>query len=222
MRKILVLTVAAMFLALGTSAKMKQNEKFKYGVKVGANLADMTTESIVLDEINPCLGYQFGAFVKYDFWLFSVQPELIFSTKGGNMKDATNSNVISSLNGNKSNLDYRSNYIEMPVNLQFGYKFGKVKYMVLGGPYVSFLTGGSFNGESDLYKSINEDFRFRKIDFGLGAGAGAEYKKFQLSMKYDWGMVKAGQKTPEIHTDLVNPFSKMKNRNISVSLGYIF
>jgi hypothetical protein len=94
--------------------------------------------------------------------------------------------------------------------------------MILGGPYVSFLTGGTINGERDIFNTVDDEFKFNRVDFGMGAGAGAEYKKYQLQVKYDFGMLQAGKEAALIQTELINPFYKMRNRNISVSLAYLF
>ena len=51
----------------------------------------------------------------------------------------------------------------------------------------------------------------KRFDFGLGLKAGVEFsKKYQFAISYDFGLV-------EVAKDL-----GMKNRNLMISLGYMF
>lgn len=67
--------------------------------------------------------------------------------------------------------------------------------------------------------AVNDDFAldifgddgFKRFDFGLGLKAGVEFsRKYQVAISYDFGLV-------DVQKDL-----GMKNRNLMISLGYMF
>lgn len=60
-------------------------------------------------------------------------------------------------------------------------------------------------------EDIFGDDGLKRFDFGLGLKAGVEFsKKYQVAISYDFGLV-------EVAKDL-----GMKNRNLMISLGYMF
>ena len=116
-------------------------------------------------------------------------------------------------------------YLEVPVHI--GYKYAvNDDFALLGsaGPYIAVgLFGkakakvdgdlvdlGEFGGNS-ASEDIFGDDGFKRFDFGLGLKAGVEFsKKYQVAISYDFGLV-------EVAKDL-----GMKNRNLMISLGYMF
>ena len=84
--------------------------------------------------------------------------------------------------------------------------FGKAKAKVDGN--IADLGGLGTNSASE---DIFGDDGFKRFDFGLGLKAGVEFsKKYQVAISYDFGLV-------EVAKDL-----GMKNRNLMISLGYMF
>ena len=84
--------------------------------------------------------------------------------------------------------------------------FGKAKAKVDG----DLVDLGEFGGNS-ASEDIFGDDGFKRFDFGLGLKAGVEFsKKYQVAISYDFGLV-------EVAKDL-----GMKNRNLMISLGYMF
>lgn len=116
-------------------------------------------------------------------------------------------------------------YLEVPVHI--GYKYAVNDDFALfgsAGPYIAVgLFGkakakvdgalvdlGEFGGNS-ASEDIFGDDGFKRFDFGLGLKAGVEFsKKYQVAISYDFGLV-------EVAKDL-----GMKNRNLMISLGYMF
>lgn len=116
-------------------------------------------------------------------------------------------------------------YLEVPVHI--GYKYAVNDDFALfgsAGPYIAVgLFGkakakvdgdlvdlGEFGGNS-ASEDIFGDDGFKRFDFGLGLKAGVEFsKKYQVAISYDFGLV-------EVAKDL-----GMKNRNLMLSLGYMF
>lgn len=116
-------------------------------------------------------------------------------------------------------------YLEVPVHI--GYKYAVNDDFALfgsAGPYIAVgLFGkakakvdgdlvdlGEFGGNS-MSEDIFGDDGLKRFDFGLGLKAGVEFsKKYQVAISYDFGLV-------EVAKDL-----GMKNRNLMLSLGYMF
>ncbi|WP_455973018.1 porin family protein [Bacteroides congonensis] len=116
-------------------------------------------------------------------------------------------------------------YLEVPIHI--GYKYAVNDDFALfgsAGPYIAVgLFGkakakvdgdlvdlGEFGGNS-ASEDIFGDDGFKRFDFGLGLKAGVEFsKKYQVAISYDFGLV-------EVAKDL-----GMKNRNLMISLGYMF
>jgi hypothetical protein len=190
MKKIIVL-LAVLVVAINADAQIK------LGIKAGLNISDMSfSGSQGLGENIDNLyanrtGWHLGMAMKMKFPLFplTLQPELLFSTKGS--KDE---------NGG-SNL--RLNYIEIPINLQWGISIGKIRPYVELSPYFSYLVGSNV--------ALDE---LNSWDGGLGLGLGIDIWKLQISGKYVWGLGKVSD------INRTNATGSLKNRSIQISLGY--
>lgn len=103
-------------------------------------------------------------------------------------------------------------YLEVPVHL--GYKFTvnqNTKIFCSAGPYLAYGLFGKAKDDSDETDIFGDD-KMKRFDFGLGFRVGAEFSdKIQLSVGYDAGLVQAFENDSDI-----------KNRNFSLSLGYMF
>lgn len=116
-------------------------------------------------------------------------------------------------------------YLEVPVHV--GYKYAvNDDFALLGsvGPYIAVGLFGKAKakvdgniadlgelGTNSASENIFGDDGLKRFDFGLGLKAGVEFsKKYQVAISYDFGLV-------EVAKDL-----GMKNRNLMLSLGYMF
>lgn len=127
--------------------------------------------------------------------------------------------------GSIASIKFNPYYLEVPVHV--GYKYAvNDDFALFGsvGPYIAVgLFGkakakvdgdlvdlGEFGGNS-ASEDIFGDDGLKRFDFGLGLKAGVEFsKKYQVAISYDFGLV-------EVAKDL-----GMKNRNLMLSLGYMF
>lgn len=116
-------------------------------------------------------------------------------------------------------------YLEVPVHV--GYKYAVNDDFALFGSVGPYIAVGLFGkakakvdgniadlgelGTNSASEDIFGDDGFKRFDFGLGLKAGVEFsKKYQVAISYDFGLV-------EVAKDL-----GMKNRNLMISLGYMF
>jgi hypothetical protein len=193
MKKIIVI-LAVLIVAINADAQIK------LGIKAGLNISDMSFSNKKgigenLDNLYANrTGWHLGMAMKVKIPTFPIvlQPELLFSTKGG------------------ENLTL--NYIEIPINLQWGISLGKVRPYVELSPYFSYLIGSN--------KALST---LNSWDGGLGLGVGIDIWKLQISGKYVWGFGKVGDIDSNGNTDSnINPNSSesFRNRSIQISLGY--
>lgn len=206
MKKITLLALAMLFVTVLSNAQLK------FGVKAGANLSNFTTKSEFIRYVNGANSYQFGVLFQAKVLDFAIQPEVLYSVKGGKFNNSRLSSLL-------TDTEFESQNIEIPVNIQYGFDAGLARFYVQGGPYVAFLTGGKIDGSTALFKNIKETFN--PMDFGLGLGAGAEMLGVQLAIRCDWGLSKIGKEELVPGND-VNPYNELKNTNVSISLAYLF
>ena len=136
--------------------------------------------------------------------------------------------------GSIATVKFNPYYLEIPVHV--GYKYAVNEDFALFGSVGPYLAVGLF-GKAKLNignaigdwadiegkvsvgglegKSVSEDIfgddGFKRFDFGLGLKAGVEFnKKYQVALSYDFGLI-------DVQKDL-----GMKNRNLMISLGYMF
>lgn len=113
---------------------------------------------------------------------FSLQPELIFKVNGASFDDASS---------------LRMNYIELPVNVQWGIDLLIAKPFLFVSPFL----GYNFNNlatPADRWDSMTLNEAISDIDCGIGAGVGLNVWQLQFAAKYnwlfgkvvDWGMLK--------------------------------
>jgi len=217
------LTILLVLIALIVGTLQAQ---VRFGIKAGANASTLFNISSVVDEHSPAANFQIGGMMQYDFWIFTLQPELNFVRKSVTLNNAFDKYYLQQygeLTADAPALRFKSEHIELPINLMYKVNVGKTKIFAEAGPFVSFNIGGSFNDAGDLYKNYADHMPFHWIDYGAGAGLGLEYKKFQLNAKWNWNFNWIGSKVPNINgTGNINVFNDMKYMNLSLSVGYFF
>ena len=208
MKKIVILTVALFTFVSVSDAQLK------FGVKAGANMSNFSTESNIIDQVKGATSYQFGILLQAKALGFAIQPEVLYSVKGGEFNNSTLSGILSG-----TDIKFQSQNIEIPVNLQLGLEAGPARVFLQAGPYVSFLTSALINDSRDNYETVKD--YISTFDYGVGAGVGAELLGLQLTVKYDWGLSNLGKEELLLGNN-INPFNELKNRNFNISLAYLF
>jgi hypothetical protein len=204
------------FLLVGLSLGLNQlfAQKVNWGVKAGLNSSTIvhpkqsqsaTGVSNFID--HRITGYHVGIFSDIAFKNFSVQPALIYTTKGGNYES---NNILYSMSGisqgyttGKTTL----NYLELPVNVLYNIPFSKGKFFIGGGPYAAIglsgkydrtsqvtsnngggqITSSSASQGSIVFGSNSNDYRL--LDMGIGLLGGVSFKNGLLfSINYSTGL----------------------------------
>lgn len=127
--------------------------------------------------------------------------------------------------GSIASFKFNPYYLEVPVHV--GYKYAVNDDFALFGSVGPYIAVGLFGkakakvdgniadlgelGTNSASENIFGDDGLKRFDFGLGLKAGVEFsKKYQVAISYDFGLVEVAKNLG------------MKNRNLMLSLGYMF
>lgn len=137
--------LAFVILLIFTTIQMQGQEQVRFGVKGGMNMSSFNKFTLqdYYTDVSIRFAYHAGIFTEIPISaLLSVQPELLFSSKGTRYK-IYNTFTLSGTTGysHKSymlNLKYKPCYIELPVYLKAGFEAGVGKIIVGIGPYIAY------------------------------------------------------------------------------------
>lgn len=165
MKRKIALLFAALVLMLGASSIAKAE-----GLVVKAGIS---TSTMGISEINSTavknytgwhagLGYQTGSLLG-----FSLQPELLYNSKGFVYGDTK----------------LRMNYLEVPINIQWGIDLIVAKPFIMVTPILGVNLNNVPSNES-IPDAIMDGIR--RTEAGLGIGAGIDIWKIQITARYNW------------------------------------
>ena len=194
MKKIQFVIVAAI---LGITQLAYSQASVSIGLKGGLNFSNLNSSS-ASGTYDSRTGYHAGAFVSIKVTKIAIQPELIFSKQGSDIKYSGQPTVES--NFNYLNIPVMLKlYIVSGLNLQIGPQFGYL--MSAKGADPTGVTSGSVDIKSS-YKSS---------DLSVGMGAGFDIASLSIDARYNLGV-------SEINN--VAGSSAAKNQVFQLSLGY--
>ena len=201
MKKILLLIIASFTI-------FSVNAQSKWGIKAGLNFKDMSDISFQSKDFGFSnrtkwhTGLMFQARVPLIGLAF--QPELIYTSKGVRPLDPTNNPVRS---------EFSIDYIELPVNIQWGINLLLLRPYIQVSPYVCYaLKKDGFLKDMD-WCNLNE------WDYGIGLGAGVEVWRLQISGKYSWSLIETIKSFEDITMDNLK-YGKI--RGFELSVGFLF
>lgn len=167
-----------------------------FGVKAGLNLSKMSikTEGEKVDDIKFKPGFNIGAFADFSFSdMVALETGLTIETKGFKMKDEE------SLFGEKIKTVSTFNVVYATIPVQARLNFSN--FYLLAGPYLGIGVTGkaktkvTYDGETEKeddsieFGDDAEKSDLKRLDFGLGIGAGYEFTdKFGVRLGYDLGL----------------------------------
>ena len=163
MKKILV----TLFLVIAAQYSFAQ--KFSLGPKAGLNISNYSGGNIESDAL---VGYHLGGLLNYGFVnVFSIQPEVLFSTQGAKVQN----------NGNKT--DFKISYLTIPIMFKFKTNSG---FYAEFGPQVGFRTS------SDIPDQTINNFA-KNLDLSGAVGIGYQTKiGLGIGVRYIAGISKVG------------------------------
>ncbi|MDQ4141008.1 MAG: PorT family protein [Bacteroidota bacterium] len=173
-----------------------QAQNLDIGLKAGGNLASLR-QTGTNNDISYKLKFQGGLLFNFGLWSFiSVQPELVYSQKGFEYKNASVS------------AEGKTHYIDVPLLL----KINAGALFFEGGPQVSFLTSSKLktgNTETDTKNWT------KSTAFGIAAGIGFQSSQgVFISLRYLTDI-------SESYARVLNQPSNARNVVFQLSLGYL-
>lgn len=163
--------------------KRKTTQSFEFGVKGGLNFSQLNLSFTELDKNKT--GFFIGGFASIPFGgKISLQPELLYSSKGAQVKYK-----FSDWFSGTSKLNL--NYIDVPVAVH--YKVSN-SISIHGGGYGSWLTSSALKTSTSI-PFLNFDINvpksiFSAMDYGLIAGAEMDLGRLTLGGRYNYGLGK--------------------------------
>ena len=172
MKKLLVI-VASLLIAVSAHAQ--------FGVIAGITSSSSTIKAAAAD-IENISQYHAGLTYKIGFGnVFAIQPSLIYNMKGTKIADIANTSA---------ELDYKTGYLELPVQLQLGLGIGNA-FRVYGfaEPFVGYAISNQVTGGTSKTVEQTWDNVKTRAEYGFSLGAGLELiKHVQVSVKYFWNL----------------------------------
>lgn len=199
-------------MALGVTCGFAQTENpLRVGVKGGVNLSNFRVDDV--GDNNMKAGLNLGLFAKLPVSTgFSIQPELLYSSKGSKLKY---DNFVQG----EGEYRFNMNYLEMPLLGVF--HIGE-NFNIHAGPYVAFLASSNIkdmndDGTIEGVKDIDVD-NFNRFDYGLAGGIGIDINGFVAGARYNYGLAEVG-KSDNLTGQLT---SDSKNSAATIYIGFGF
>lgn len=197
-----------------------------FGIKAGLNLSNMVmkdNDDTYSDDYKMLPGFHAGVVAEIPFSdMFSFEPGLMLSTKG--FKYDQSEEYLGETIETKMKMSLY--YLDIPLNLKVNLGSDNLKFYGTFGPYVGMGLSGKYKveatamGESDSettdvkWGTNEDDDDFKRVDFGLGIGAGVQVGPITAGAGYAMGLANISPYTDN--------GASMKNKVISVSVGFMF
>lgn len=201
-----LLSVCA-FVLLGSVAASGQ---IAVGVKGSLQLSTITITPNTLQP-SSLVGFQAGLMLDLPITdEISLRPQLLYSVKGAKQS--------ASAQGVTVEQKAMINYLEVPVQITYGFEAGDGRVVIGAGPYLGYGLSGSsvstFNGQSETTKfTFDDKDDLKRIDVGLHLSAG-----YELSS----GLLVSGYFSPGLTNISSDKDVTAKTSAYGLSLGYFF
>ena len=205
MKKLIVI-VASLLVAVSAHAQL--------GVVAGITSSKSDLKSAKEDVKNISL-YHVGLTYKMDLGLLAIQPSILYNMKGSKFDMLSKETTL-------DNFEYKTGYLEIPVQVQAGLDLGLARVYGFLEPFVGYAVSNSIAFSQGQPKQTWDNIK-SKMEYGVGLGAGVELiKHVQVSVRYFWnmGLVYNG-KNINIG-DVASPIAGQKCNGISASVALLF
>lgn len=190
-----------------------QLDDSRFGVKGGVNLSNFNRGDVGAQNMR--IGFNVGLFTELAVGeSFSIQPEILLSTKGNRATYGTDDGVLD-LIGAEGEVKSNLTYIDIPVLAKV--TISEVLNIHVG-PYASYLIGASVSteGEVDGSRELDRD-NFKTWDYGLAAGLGVDLDAVTIGGRYNLGLVNIADSSA---SDIILDNSKNSVLQVYVAVGF--
>lgn len=212
MKKIAFLIIIAV---CGFSQVRAQN----FGVKAGYNYSTLSGETSSISTIEGLSGFYIGGLVELPISnMLSIQPELIFSRQGVNLRQG-----IKNLSIRTDTSEIRLDYLNIPVMAKVN--LGPI--FLEGGVQFGFLVNkpkvDSYIANVYLRNLLDKD-SYNFFDFGVGAGLGVKLNQhFFVETRYTYSLTNVFDPNDKhFKSSLISDGDNFKNSVFSIGLGMKF
>lgn len=212
MRKIALLIIMAV---CGLSQVRGQD----FGVKAGYNYSTFSGETSSLSTIEGLSGFYIGGLVELPISnVLSIQPELIFSRQGVDLRQG-----LKNLSIRTDTSEIRLDYLNIPVIA----KVNLGRLFLEGGVQFGFLVS---KPKVDSYianvylRNLLDKGSYNSFDFGVGAGLGVKLnQRFFVETRYTYSLTNVFDPNDRhFKTSLISNDNNFKNTVLSIGLGMKF
>lgn len=136
---------------------------------------------------------------------FEIQPSLIYNQSGKSLVSVT------------SGSDYKTGYLELPLQLQWGINLGKViRPYIFAEPFVGYLIHANVKNAAGNWEKVSDLSAFNRWAYGIGLGAGIKlFEHLQVSARYYWNLEKP-------FANLKENITKEKCKGVRVTAAILF
>ena len=233
MKRILLLTLIS--LSIGVNAQSLIQTKF--GVKVGANIANIAStpnEGVNHIDNRALIGVAGGFYMEIalnDKWY--INPEIVYAQKGASFDyDFIHDYDVNHRDEHNTTNELKLSYVELNPTISYKTPY---KIALNFGPSVSYLIQSDYipnetNTSEIAGHELLEESIYTEESLDVGVNIGASYyltETFLIEGKVNTGFMKIGEVSQEIYTGTTanearsNVF-EMRNRNIVFSIAYLF
>lgn len=168
------MTIVAALLCLTTLSGQEKSYAtsiVKVGVKGGINFISMSRFEVgyISESVSSYTGFNAGVAFSFDLPVrgMTIQPELNYVSKGAMFRG-------------DENIRFRTDYIELPVNIQAGLDLILLRPFIMVSPYIGYAV---YNAPGFVeWNNIN------RFEYGIGIGGGIDFWRIQLQVKYNWNI----------------------------------
>ena len=212
MKKIAFLIIIAVY---GLSQVHAQN----FGVKAGYNYSTLSGETSSISTIEGLSGFYIGGLVELPISnMLSIQPELIFSRQGVDLRQGLKNFSIRT-DTSEIRLDYLNIPVMAKVNLGPIFLEGGVQFgFLVNKPKVD-----SYIANVYLRNLLDKD-SYNSFDFGVGAGLGVKLNQhFFVETRYTYSLTNVFDPNDKhFKSSLISDGDNFKNSVFSIGLGMKF
>lgn len=193
-----VVTVALLVAVLGLASPAAAQGAF--GVRVGANFANLSFDPDDEEDTSTRTGLNVGAFAMFPVNpRFAFQPEVLYSQQGAKAKEGSFEATL------------KLDYVNVPLLGKIHLSTGQNPVSLLVGPQVGFRTSAKIEGEGE---EMDIKDQVESTDWGFVVGLSATMGKFVVDGRYTHGLTNINS--------LEDDDQKVKNRVFTVSVGVMF
>lgn len=192
--------------------------QIKFGVKAGANRADLISFEEDVD-VEAKMGFHFGGYIDLSLSeKFSIQPELVYSTQGAKSEYSETVEEMGFVFTYSTESKVKLDYLNIPVLFKF--KPAEIFY-IGGGPQFGLLLSAKYEYSSTFVgsgvsesESGQEDIKdeLNVIDLSFAIGAGIELESgLNFGIRYNYGISDVADE---------NDGDPIRNSVLQASIGY--